>query len=637
MILRDIFLTLETLFDLHYEKNANGTYRVNTIIKELVYPSLYTEQDFQDNEIGYFLANMEYSYQGEANIRNAFTELMRPKEKSNRYPTACFCDSIDVEKMYDYYQQLVQTACDMDGKKAEDIKNFIEDTLSAEEELKTKLQLFCHEPWQYITWIIIFSMFNSQLAYGKYEAYLKINASEYSSFHLSDTATRHTISSYLQKKRHHLSFFTISLIVANSLQLVYFVLPFILPENTIESPMSSVPSCAFLLVLSTILLAARLNHMNMAKKYSILQTYYDNFDLNPKISGLLKNTQDYGKLQIKPYKITSHPHTQREQFRQRIRVATGISLVFCLIISILAQSFPFMLAGTCLICIVAMYLDRYYNQKNYSCYYDSLTMSDGEKPDSLRGMAKIYRREYEITQFNPEHEYYYTTAHVHSTTCFQHIFSMTYGRIYNFILVTTTVLMGFNIMILCIAILYQLIPTMYIYLRVPSDTFFATFIVLFLIALSIINIIRLLGTNSNYMSLAQLAFASSYADQDITYTERVFLHLQSQGKIKEVDVARGIFSHSMEYIDKGLPLETIWPESDRMLYIHRVPTLRPWLISLSWLLFGFFFFIVVWHFQIYVLAIPSLSITLISNFIIEYFVLRNLHRERFIRAIKELP
>jgi len=496
--------------------------------------------------------------------------------------------------------------------------------------------LICHEPYQYLTWIIIFSMFNSQLAYGKYESYLKINSSEYSSFHLTDTATRHTISKLLQKKRRHLSFFTIILVVANSLQLAYLVLPFILPDDIITSPMSSVPSCVVLLVLSTILLATRFGHMNVAKRYSCLQTYYDNFDLYPEISELLKNTQDYGTLPMKPYKITNHAHTERERYRLGIRIATGLALILCLILSILAQSFPYMIAGTCLICILALYADQYFNRKHYSCHYDSLTLSAGEKPDPSRGMAKIYRREYEITGFNPNHEYYYKSSHVHSATCFRHIFSMTYNRIYNFIIVTTFILMCFNVVILCITILYQLVPGIYTYLRVPSDTFFASFVVLLLIALSIINIIALLGTNSNYISLAQLAFASSYAGQDINNTERTFLHLQSQGKIREVDVARGVFSHSMEYIDRGLLLETIWPESDRMLFIHRVSTLRPLVIPMTWLLFGIAFSILVWHHKIYVLAIPLLIVTILSNLLIEHFFLDKIGKKRFIQSIKEL-
>lgn len=636
MVLRDIFLTLEALLDLQYEKNANGTYRVNTVIRELVYPSLYENISFGDNEIGYYLANTEMSYQGEANIRNAFTELMRPKENSNRYPTACFCDRISIEKMYTYYKERIDKVCENHSEKMTVIRKFIEDCLSTDEEMKSKLQLICHEPQQYITWIVIFSMFNTQLSYGKYESYLKINASEYSSFHLSDTVTRHKISKHLQKSRRHLSIFTMTLVVANSLQLAYLVLPLIMPDNVLPSPLSSISSCVFLLCISVILLLARLFHMHMAKKYSHLQTYYDNFDLNEEVSNQLKNLQNYRKLEMVSFQITTHSHVERERFRLIIRIATGIALSVSLLLSFLMKSLPIMLAGTCLICFLAMYADRYFNQYHYSCHYDAINLPEGEKTNSLRGMAKIYRREYEITQFNLDHEYYYVTAHVHSTKCFQHIFRMTYNRIYNFIAVTTVILMLFNIVILCIAILSQLVPAMYTYLQVASPTFFSTFLVLFLIILSIINIIALLNTNHNYISLAQLSFASFYAKQDITYAERIFLNLQSQGKIKEVDVARGIFSHSIEYIDNGIPLETIWPESDRMLFIHRIPTLRPWLISASWLIFGFLFFLLVWHCKIYVLTIPLLILTIVADIIIEYHVLTNLKKKTFIKAIQSL-
>ena len=38
MILRDIYKELGEIFDFKYEKNSNGSVRVNTVIAHLVYP-----------------------------------------------------------------------------------------------------------------------------------------------------------------------------------------------------------------------------------------------------------------------------------------------------------------------------------------------------------------------------------------------------------------------------------------------------------------------------------------------------------------------------------------------------------------------------------------------------------------------
>ena len=55
MVLRDIFLDIGEIFDFEYEKNQNGTYRVNTVIAKLVYPNLYSDEHFTEGEICYFL------------------------------------------------------------------------------------------------------------------------------------------------------------------------------------------------------------------------------------------------------------------------------------------------------------------------------------------------------------------------------------------------------------------------------------------------------------------------------------------------------------------------------------------------------------------------------------------------------
>lgn len=100
------FTQLGDIYDFHFEKNRNGSYRVNTVIKELIYDDLYTSADFNESQIGYFLANDDLSYQNYPNIRNSFSELMNPKDNSNRFPVLEFADSIDIGKMYLYYNTL---------------------------------------------------------------------------------------------------------------------------------------------------------------------------------------------------------------------------------------------------------------------------------------------------------------------------------------------------------------------------------------------------------------------------------------------------------------------------------------------------------------------------------------------------
>ena len=106
LTLRNIYIELGEIFEFSYEKNQNGSYRVNTVIQYLVYPDLYLGQKYSENDICYFLAHPDFSYQSYPNIRNSFSELMNPKD-TNRLPVLLFCDSIDIKQMYLYYDRLI--------------------------------------------------------------------------------------------------------------------------------------------------------------------------------------------------------------------------------------------------------------------------------------------------------------------------------------------------------------------------------------------------------------------------------------------------------------------------------------------------------------------------------------------------
>ena len=103
MVLRDFFTELEDIFDFQFEKNKNGSYRVNTVIASLVYPAFYKDGTFSDNDLRYFLAHPQDSYQNYPNIRNSFSELMNPKENSHRFPILEFCSQIDIPQMLVYH------------------------------------------------------------------------------------------------------------------------------------------------------------------------------------------------------------------------------------------------------------------------------------------------------------------------------------------------------------------------------------------------------------------------------------------------------------------------------------------------------------------------------------------------------
>lgn len=51
MTLRDIFEQICEIFHLEYEKNRNGTVRVNTVIRKLVYLELFENKKWDTAEL----------------------------------------------------------------------------------------------------------------------------------------------------------------------------------------------------------------------------------------------------------------------------------------------------------------------------------------------------------------------------------------------------------------------------------------------------------------------------------------------------------------------------------------------------------------------------------------------------------
>ena len=153
MVLRDIFIELGEIFSFNYEKNQNGSYRVNTIIANIVYPSLYNNKEYSEGDICYFLKNTDYTYQHYPNIRNSFSELMNPKDNSKRFPVVEFADTLEIDNMYLYYKDLIQN---LNHDNMLKLEAFIERIMNSEIMLHSKLKLVCRENYEFITWIIVF-------------------------------------------------------------------------------------------------------------------------------------------------------------------------------------------------------------------------------------------------------------------------------------------------------------------------------------------------------------------------------------------------------------------------------------------------------------------------------------------------
>lgn len=636
MTLREIFLELGELFDFEYEKNRNGTYRVNTIIRQLVYPELYTSQAFKANTICYYLAHPELSYQNEPNIRNSFSELMHPKDNSNRFPIVEFCEQIDIQKMYQYYETLISTLADSRPSSYQRLLQFLDKISAQNPILQAKLKLICNCNSEYLTWIILYAMFNAETANQKFQSTLQIGKAGISEISISESGSRHKLSIVLHQKKKQLNRMVFTLILLSGFQLFLSLIPYLVPAEQLH--LTGISDSMFylaLMIFSLILILLWKRHAGLAQQYSDLQTYHDYMHVFPSFTEDSK-PKAYRHFRILPFQDDSQSSSFRRRFR---RIHTPITIGLCLIMSIfsyLIHSFPFLIAVISFLLLSEVYIDSIVFNYRYRCFYDSLSEPEGTRLNPYRGLAKLYQWEYQKTGFHLKDDYYQTIVHIHSGTCYQHIFFIAYDRIKYNLFYRHNFFLYFNCCILILEVLQLMTGNITSYLRIPGITGFHLFISIYLIALGIFNITAILFDASSFHNLSLLAMGSRYASENPPEAERLFLTLQAHGIINDTDWGRGIFTYNIGLFEQGERAETIIPESDRMQFYHRVLSLR----SLT----GFTIFTVylllvslfVWHFNCIYLLLPFTLTAIIAYPVIKYFCVDKIHKQRIIREIKKL-
>ena len=618
MVLRDIFLEVGEIFNFDFEKNQNGSYRVNTIIAKLVYPELYNEGNFTEGGICYFLKNSDFTYQHYPNIRNSFSELMKPKAGSNRFPVSEFADMLDINRMYTYYQNLAN------GLNEENVKKldlFIEKIMLEEAMLHSRLKLFCRENYEFITWIILFSMFNEHTAEDKLKAYLD-TVQEPVEVYSDKDLDNHKLSVSLQKITGRLNVLTALLLTSVCMQ---FVLIFV-PQFTNISFGGSY--YLFVFLYSFITIAIWILHALATYKATNLKTLFHFKSIYPDF--------EESDFTLKP---DNKPHNsilekKRQKFR---RIFFPLCLFLCilaLVPAIIIKSFP-LFVGLVLISILSyLCADRIVSSYEYKTFYDSLTSKQLNKP--YRGMAKIYKWEYEKTGFNFKDKYYKNTIPVHSNECYKNIFYLASDR-NKWALINLYLLVVFiNIYFLLITLLIRIIDDKFDFFKIPESIDINLLIIIYLATVGAFCIITAL-CNKNYFKAASMALHSlARIQKNPADAAKLYISMQSENILKEVDVARGVYVYNISRFEQGAFVEDIFPESDRMLYYHQAITYRTALNIFYWFAYGISVFILVWHMQNFIWFLPLTLVVLAMYLISRYAFIDRIHYHRLVREIKKL-
>lgn len=618
MILRDIYLELSEIFDFRYEKNLNGSYRVNTVIACVVYPELYTNEDFTEKDIGYFLKHSDFTYQHYPNIRNSFSELMNPKDGSTRFPVAEFADRIDIKCMYSYYRELITG---LSTEHLEQLNNFIDNTLESESVLHSRLRLFCSEKHEFLTWIIISSMFNRNIFEDKINGYIE-SVQDTTDIFAPEDLTGHEQSLSLQRNLRRVNILTASLIISVCLQFILVFAPHLRRQA------ADISYYFFVLLYSFITIGIWISHGLATYKLTNLRTHFHFSNSYPDFD------EDSLKTNLKTKPHNSFLEKKRSRFRCIYFTVCLLLCMLSLIPALIVNSFPFFAGVVLIFILIYLCAERTVAGYNYRTFYDGLTTN--AKPNPYRGMAKIYKWEYEKTKFNFKDKYYKNNVPVHSSECYKNIFYLAYDRnkwalINLYLLIVYT-----NIYVLVIASLSGIITDKSVFFRLPEGMDINLLIMIYISTIGVFCIVSTLCNRSYFTAASVALFSLARIRQNPADAVKLYLSMQSDNIIKEVDVARGIYVYNISRFEQNELIENIFPESDRMLYYHQGVTYRYALRMTYWFVYAITIALLVWHMQNFTWFIPVTLIILSAYLLSKWLVIDRIHYRRLIKEIKKL-
>ena len=464
-------------------------------------------------------------------------------------------------------------------------------------------------------------MFNKHIADEKFKKYSETAKSNID-YYSTDELQHHNLSILVQKSARVSNMATALLITSVCIQIVLIFAPQFIKE------LNSNNYYLFILLFSFITLGIWFLQAFLTYKRTYLQTLFH----------FMNTYSDFKEIDTKSI-VKLKPHnsvieSKRSRFRKIFFPICLTSCVLALIPSIIVKSFPLFAGLIFIIILIYLCADRIVSSYLYKTFYDGLTAS--VKTNPYRGMAKIYKWEYEKTRLNFKDKYYKNNIPLHSNECYQNIFYMTYDRNKWGLIDIYLIVFFIYVFFLIIAALSNVIGNKYDFFKLPNSIDINMMIMIYLVTIGVFCIIIALCNKSYFTGVSYALHSLNRIQNNPVDAAKLYMTMQSENFLKEVDVARGIYVYNVSRFEQGTLIEDIFPESDRMLYYHQAITYREALKITYWFIYAISIFVFVWHMENYILFFPITILVLIIYIISRLFFIDKIHYHRLLREIKKL-
>lgn len=284
--------------------------------------------------------------------------------------------------------------------------------------------------------------------------------------------------------------------------------------------------------------------------------------------------------EMQPDIVFSSIQNSRNELRFGLKIITSITVLLSLYLTILSKSIWGFFTSVAVIWIAFVFADYIPHASFYSKYYDSLFTGKIKKAKSIRGLARIYKNEYEITNGFKDKEFYKSINDYQASSdcneqdeCIKCILYMKADSLYYPIILYSIIILFFNI-ILVIPHAFEIsIKTLLSDLRINYDLLLSIVVLVFNVMFALLNLWMIIH---HYKSckLIQRIYNSFNSDKSVDRINEYNRLRKEDGKSFEIIRSRGVFVFCSTIIDKHINLDTINMKY-RMLYSHRYYTNKP--------------------------------------------------------------
>lgn len=332
----------------------------------------------------------------------------------------------------------------------------------------------------------------------------------------------------------------------------------------------------------------------------------------------------------------------RDQGRLSLIIMTAVSALLVFYWAIISRNVWTFLLSVSVLWIAYIYADYLPHSISYSKHYDSLFIKDDETAESIRGLARIYSKEYrnyngfldgksarELQNFD------YNENDQHQDKCIKSIFFMKLDSMIYPMIIYSVVILFFNIILVLPCVIESSIAVMITDLNVNTDTVFSIILLILNIVFGTINF----ETNNLLYDNVNIAnkIYDSVINSDKKERYQVYCDIKNNDYRRHFDMvfARGVFVFCSTFIDQDKGIDQI-DLNYRMLYIHRYITHRPRFFSTFWFsLIILICLILTWRIKTYIAFILIVT-HLIFSFIYYKFFLADIGKKKIIKEIKKL-